>query len=127
MIRSIIRLQWLAALLLVASPAIGGQLLAVLHPCPAMGQLVSAGENQDDHGDHSSSHTTAPEHDSHDDCNCLGDCQAPAALRSAVEPRIVAFVVAPASMHRVALDNAEFPVTTPPHYLLPPKTAPPLI
>ncbi|MEP6590924.1 MAG: hypothetical protein ABJC19_07060 [Gemmatimonadota bacterium] len=103
MITTLRRFRWLAAFLLVASPAMGGQLIAVLHPCPAkaaVAGVMPAAGHQHGHA------PTAPGH-SHDPtqhCNCVGTGQvatiggAPAPTEIAVAPLVL---LRPASWRRV--------------------------
>src|SRR5690606_18988518 len=59
--------RWLAALMLIASPALGGQVLPLIHPC-AVETAQTAGHHGGQHGaDHQES---APA----DQCTCLGSC-----------------------------------------------------
>ena len=48
-------------LLLLASPALGGTLLPVLHPCPVDAPWTLAGGDHADHGNHHPAPAQAPE------------------------------------------------------------------
>ena len=110
-------LRWLAALLLIASPAVGGQLLPVLHPCAVQGAEA------DPHAGHGAGHEQAPDGAQ---CTCIGSCHAPAVV---APPQQVAFaataVATPIGLLRVtAVDRV--PVASRPIDRLPPPTAPPV-
>jgi hypothetical protein len=79
-------LRWLAAMLLIASPAVGGQLMPLLHPCAVEGAPGDA------HQGHGASHEQAPEGSQ---CSCIGSCQAPAVVAPPRAALITASVVAP--------------------------------
>ena len=108
---------YLAALLLIASPAVGGQFMTVLHPCAV--ESASA----DQHAGHGAGHSSLPE-DAH--CSCIGSCQAPSYVAG---PRPVVVVATVSVLPTVPLRVAE---TTPviasdrPIDRLPPPTAPPI-
>jgi len=118
--------QWLAALLLAASPAAGGQLVALLHPCP-----VAAGPRPvavTAHQEHDHSATPAGpthDHDEEQDCTCVGSCNAPAL--TAVPPVHIATVdrLTPTGRPTWNIVEALDPVAAAIDRL-PPKTAPPL-
>jgi hypothetical protein len=129
----IMALRWarrhIAALLLVASPAIGGQLLPLVHPCPVEAPWVSEVDNADPHATHGhASHGTPvpSEQHAHGDCTCIGACATPLALDT---PRPLAAVWAAVVVPQAArpwipverLDGAFRPLDR-----LPPQTAPPL-
>lgn len=129
----------LASLLLIASPAVGGTLLPLAHPCPVDAPWLAEPDAHPEagaghHGHHvpatasSDAPTGVPAgHDSHTDCSCIGMCAAPAVL---LAPR---GVVALAPIVTVASDRLQWPVidATDNHQqlldLLPPTTAPPLV
>jgi hypothetical protein len=115
------RLRWLFAFMLVASPAIGGQVLPAMHPCGVA--LEHAGAHDGDHAGHGASHTTAPTDGAH--CICVGDCApvAPATAPVAVEVAALDSGT-PAPQVSITL-RAPTPPASPPLLRLPPTTAPP--
>jgi hypothetical protein len=127
MIRRPRLLRWLAALLLIASPAFGGQLLAAVHPCPvadAIPGVVGEASQLDAHQHHGTSSGAEDQAPEHADCSCIGTCQAPFGQLASPEPDITA-VVAP-HLASAPLDNTyAAPPIGVPLDRLPPKTAPP--
>lgn len=129
------RLRWLALVLLVAVPGLGGAALQAVHPCPVDAPWLAAAPSTPAdmpadtpaHGHHGAP-AGAPSHDAggHGDvCHCVGACAAalaPAPITDAgrileIDADVVAQVlVAPA---------AELPPAAPPLDRLPPTTAPP--
>ncbi|MEO8480385.1 MAG: hypothetical protein ABI542_12235 [Gemmatimonadota bacterium] len=119
-----LRTPWLAALLLLASPAMGGLVLPVLHPCQAeqaTDQAPTGHHGQSGHEGHhdQGSSGTHP-------CTCVGSCHVPALDAG---PRITGpvAVVTPVVVHRPQLSpNTQAPQIRVPLDLLPPYTAPPI-
>lgn len=121
------RSRWLAALLLIASPAVGGQVLPAIHPCPVATGLPDAPDDHQDHnagllsadqGDHSGSGHQA-------DCTCIGNCQptpGQVAPGSAPVVRAATYLV---DTSVPPLLRPEPPIARPIDRL-PPTTAPPL-
>ncbi len=120
------RFRWLATLLIAASPAMGGQLLPLLHPCPVDTPWLAV-----IHAGHSGMTMPAPAgaphatHESHQhSCSCVGACATPAAA-FAPEPVVVdvAFTLEP---HAAAWPVIEALDRAPPLVdRLPLSTAPP--
>jgi hypothetical protein len=131
-------LRGLSALLLLLSPGVGGQALALLHPCPAsvaaIAPLAEAGHQMAAmaHHGHAAAVPTPPpaapaDHSEHaGTCDCLGSCHTPALLDS---PQ--AMIVAVAGDVRPAVRSVwpaiESTVPSRPVDRLPPTTAPPSI
>jgi hypothetical protein len=128
-------LRWarrhVAALLLVASPAIGGQLLPLAHPCPVESPWVTGSVAEDPHAGHGHAprDATAPsppsEQHNHAECTCIGACAAPVALdapRTLISAR-AAFSAPVAQRSWFPVERLDAPVR--PHDRLPPQTAPP--
>lgn len=110
-------LRWLAALLLIASPAVGGQLMPLLHPCAV------ASAATDPHHGHGADHEQAPDGAQ---CTCIGSCQAPAVVGSPSAVILSAEVEAqPISEPRIN-DGGDVPTISRPIDRLPPPTAPPV-
>jgi hypothetical protein len=130
-IRSLRQLRWLAAALLIASPAVGGQALALLHPCPATGSTsvaaapASAAQAAEHHHDASPA-APSHHHDASQSCTCLGSCHTPAI--TAAPTSVVASVVPVAAPQQPSwpLVEAGSPVAAAADRL-PPTTAPPLV
>lgn len=112
--------RWLTALLLLASPAVGGQVMPVLHPCAAES---AEPDSHPQHGGHGSSHETPTDGAQ---CSCLGTCQVAAVAGG---PQSTTFTIAAASRPamRIAVpgDAINHPVDSPIDRL-PPPTAPPI-
>lgn len=110
-------LRWLAAFLLIASPAMGGQLLPLVHPCAA--EAAEYGS----HEGHGAGHEQAPEGAP---CSCLGSCQA-TAMVVVPQAQIIAAVVPVLRAHDtiapvgVVVHRLDRPIDR-----LPPPTAPPI-
>jgi len=124
MIARLRRHRWFAAVLLAASPAVAGQVLPVLHPCPVdmpwvAGHGVAASmAGMSHHAGHPPAHQLA-----HHECSCIGQCSTPAiaappqgvvAAVALDAPRHLRWRVIEASDHRSSLVDR-----------LPEKTAPP--
>jgi hypothetical protein len=110
-------LRWLAALLLIASPAVGGQVMPLLHPCAVQEA------DHDQHGAHGASHSDAPDGAQ---CTCLGDCTTPGLIAAPIAT-IIATTMRPVPADRVVrLERVEAPAPKSPLLLLPPPTAPPI-
>lgn len=108
------RLRWLAAALLLASPAVGGQVLPLLHPCEA--------QQEHAHGSHGGHQSADP---SDAQCTCIGSCATPPALSAPVAQVVASSApVRPATASPVRPATVE-PAPAPPLRYLPPPTAPP--
>jgi hypothetical protein len=114
------------AVLLLASPALGGTLLPALHPCPVDMPWLTAPAAQVAHAGHHGGgehHVPGAEHHGQT-CHCIGSClvwsavAAPAARSIAVQVCLVPVTVL-WPVHDASLDLA------PRSSLLPPSTAPP--
>lgn len=119
-----LRAPWLALLLLVLSPPVGGQLLPLLHPCEAQ----AAGHVHGAAPDHAAHGAPAGHDQPHGEsaCTCIGACQAPAVLGS---PTTAVASIVPVGV--VDTPSAVSPLTavtlaSRPLDRLPPTTAPPL-
>jgi hypothetical protein len=133
------RLRWLPLLLTVLSPAVGGEVLPLLHPCPveqswSTGSEAPTAERtaiDDRHAHHappaSTDEPTEPAHD-HDatgGCSCLGSCHTPGVVTAPAAP-VVALAVEsslPVVDRWVAVESVSSARLS---ELLPPKTAPPI-
>lgn len=119
-----LRSRLAALFLLLASPALGGTVLSVAHPCPvdAPWRVAPAGATHEHSGHHGQSH--APGHQSGHTCTCPGACAAgvSVATPTPVDGRQV--VLSPLVLIRAAPHQ---PVLTSRSQarLLPPSTAPP--
>ena len=122
------RSRLLAALLFAASPAAGGTLLPVIHPCPVdTPWLVEHGAPPEHAGHHAGHHAAgqdaAPGHH-HRDCHCIGHSLAGlAVLVPATGPASVAPLVITAHVAWPTQDASL--ELAPAAALLPPSTAPP--
>ncbi len=119
--------HWLAALLLVLSPALAGQLAPLLHPCGAASVgAVATHDGQSGHASHTG-HTTGGDSESadHDVCTCLGSCTSPAINTAAPTTTVVAQVAPGIDRSPVLLRTDADLVGDRPLDLLPPPTAPP--
>lgn len=123
-----LRTPWFAALLLLTSPALGGQVVPLVHPCPAEGSGHQHQHQPDTpqigHGHHDGSAETATP-DPAPSCTCIGSCSTSASL----EPPVAGPVLA-SDMQAAPLAAAVGPETASvcillPLDLLPPPTAPP--
>jgi hypothetical protein len=127
------RQRLLAALLIVANPALVGSWVAAYHPCPvqdewAVGQEVVASAEHAGHEGMAMAETPAPAHDhSQNDghCSCIGQCLTAGIALPSVEGREtrVAVVVTEQALrtpHSALAAPASAPLD-----LLPPSTAPP--
>lgn len=129
MIRRPRMVRWLAALLLIASPAFGGQLLAVAHPCPVAAAIpVSAQPADAEAADHQHHDTDqgAQDHSGpeHGDCACIGTCQAALGQLASPNPVVIAVVTPQVAAAPLGGSYAAPPIGVPLDRL-PPKTAPP--
>ncbi len=128
-------LRLLASFLLLASPAVGGTVLPLAHPCPVDSPWLADSESGDSHHGH---HGTATQpgdstgelpsgHDSHTDCSCIGFCATPALLLApqGVVALVAAVEVPSASPQWTVVDAIE--VRQQLLDLLPPTTAPPQV
>ena len=117
------------AVLLLASPALGGTLLPAIHPCPVDMPWLAAPPAPADHGGHAGHHAGgthhAPATGHHGEtCHCIGSCLVgPAVAAPAARSLEVVGELLPVThlwpAHDASLDLA--PVAS----LLPPSTAPP--
>jgi hypothetical protein len=117
--------RWFAALLLFASPAIGGQVAPLLHPCEALTSEVAG--HHGDHGDHG--HHTTPASGADTDtnvCTCVGACTTAVADTAIPRATIAAQHSPEPSVAPRVLRNDACLVVYRPLDLLPPPTAPPL-
>lgn len=129
-------LRGLSALLLLLSPGVGGQLLALLHPCPAAVAAVAGVQPEAvapamaHHGhvmaDGAPSTPAAPAggHQHAGTCDCLWNCHTPAMV-AAPQALIVAVAfesTPPVQASWPAIESAE---PSRPVDRLPPPTAPP--
>lgn len=140
MIALLRRCRWLATLLLIASPAIGGQVLPLLHPCPVELPWVAAAEQgaapapvaADPHAHHGHGAPAEPvpapaghEHGA-DQCSCIGSCHTPAVLAlPAIQIAFGAETTVPVGTDWPVIEATG--IATRAVDLLPPKTAPPLV
>jgi len=117
------------AVLLLASPALGGTLLPAIHPCPVDMPWLAAQAAPADHGGHAGHHAGgthhAPAAGHHGEtCHCIRSCLVgPAVAAPVARALVVAGELLPVThlwpAHDASLDLA--PVAS----LLPPSTAPP--
>ena len=113
-----------SVLLLLASPAVGGTVLPVFHPCPVDAPWLGSAEAE--HAGHDGhAPQPAPDSGSHD-CSCISSCTpglafaAPGAPTPVVDPE--------ARPLRSDHPTSDSTLTLAPlRELLPPSTAPPLI
>jgi hypothetical protein len=131
MIAALRRMRWVTLLLLIASPAIGGQVLPLLHPCEAQVERVIEGDQalaSHDHGH--SQHAPAPteSHSEHGDqgCQCIGACHTPAVLAAPASAELAVLAVLPPELRRAEAPEADAPPASILLDRLPPSTAPPL-
>lgn len=119
-----LRTPWLAALLLLASPALGGLVLPVVHPCEATADGTMAAGGHHAHGGHGAAGDEGSSGDPQ--CTCVGSCHVPALD---LAPRIEApvAVILPVIGHRPRITpRTAARLIRSPLELLPPPTAPPL-
>ncbi|HEX9893774.1 MAG TPA: hypothetical protein VGA78_07605 [Gemmatimonadales bacterium] len=119
------RTRLASLLLLLASPALGGTLLPVLHPCPVDAPWTLAGGDHADHGNHHPAPAPAPEGNSHD-CTCIDSCTPGPALVVAPDLRPVLPPAAFQPRLGPAGPDASL-ILAPTAERLPPATAPPLV
>ena len=133
-------LRGLSALLLLLSPGVGGQLLTLLHPCPAAvaAQAPTAEQGVEvaqmaghSHGMmHAAPAAPTPPPETHHHapgtCDCLGSCHTPA-LVGAPQAQIVVVATEAPPAARAAWPAIESTVPTRPVDRLPPTTAPPSV
>lgn len=119
-----LRTPWLAALLLLASPALGGLVMPVLHPCQAEASGTGTSAGHHGHGDHGSQ--GEQDGTGGQQCTCVGSCHVPA-LDAAPRVHAPVAVFVPTADHepRVTPRTAAR-LPRQPLDLLPPTTAPPL-
>lgn len=128
-------LRGLSALLLLLSPGVGGQALALLHPCPAAvaaQAAVAAGHDMaamSHHGAHAPAEAPlgAPSegHQHEGACDCLGSCHTPALVQA---PQGMVFSVPAEAVPavRAGWPAIESRAPSRPADRLPPPTAPPI-
>jgi hypothetical protein len=128
------RMRWVTLLLLIASPAIGGQVLPLLHPCEVQVERILEGDQAvqaaaHDHAGHSGA-TPAPteSHSEHGDqgCQCIGACHTPAVLAAPASAELAVLAVLPPELRRASGLEADAPPASIILDRLPPSTAPPL-
>jgi hypothetical protein len=114
------------AVLLLASPALGGTVLPAIHPCPVdMPWLATPDAQVAQAGHHAGGAHHAPGAGHHGEtCRCIGTCLiAPAVAAPTSRSIAVTVTLVPVTLfwpsHDASLDLA------PPASLLPPSTAPP--
>jgi hypothetical protein len=111
-------LRWLAALLLIASPAVGGQLMPLLHPC-----AVESAATDSHHGHGGDHQQQAPDGAQ---CSCIGSCQAPAVVTPPATTTLTSVVgTLPVGLPRIT-DRRNVTTVSRPIDRLPPPTAPPV-
>lgn len=122
-----LRSRLVSLLLLLASPAVGGTVLPVAHPCPVDAPWLAAGSHGATHGHsghHDQSHT--PTNRSGHTCTCPGTCAAgisitvPTAVDGRYIPESPLRLFRAARSQRVAWSQSQLD-------LLPPSTAPPIV
>ncbi|HEX3927723.1 MAG TPA: hypothetical protein VHW65_06970 [Gemmatimonadales bacterium] len=123
MIAYLRRRRWLAALLLLASPAVGGQAMPLLHPCTTSDTVAMGSQMAMPGMAHGSSHGTPAHEPSHHDCTCIGCCYT---ATVAAAPTIVTVALAAPTYRVWPVIEAAVPVVT---LLdrLPEATAPPRV
>lgn len=113
-------------LLLLASPAVGGTVLPVAHPCPVDAPWLAqgAGKGGHEHGGHHHQ-SNAPANQSGHTCTCPSACTA--GLSVAV-PTAIATISLPAAPVRTLSSNVAAGMDWTHAFLdrLPPSTAPPI-
>jgi hypothetical protein len=120
------------ALLLLASPALGGTLLPAIHPCPVdmpwlaahAGPALAPG-----HAEHAGHHAAGANHaplagHHGETCHCIGSCLVGAAVAAPEAGSIVAAEYSLPLAHFWPAHDASLDLA-PPASLLPPSTAPP--
>ncbi len=114
---------WIAALLLMASPAFGGQLLPLLHPCEAS----TAGHAHGGATGHAG-HDAPAEHgnpEESENCTCIGSCHVPVLPAApGAGDQLMAVVTLPPAPVAISPDTAA-PAAAFHLEFLPPSTAPP--
>jgi hypothetical protein len=118
------RLRWLALVLLVAVPGLGGAALQLAHPCPVDSPWLALGHDaghsvHDSHGAPADSRASAPE-----SCQCVGACAAALAPAPITDAGLIA-ELGDQEARRPAVPLSELAPASRPLDLLPPTTAPP--
>jgi hypothetical protein len=114
--------RWVFALMLIASPAIGGQVAPLIHPCEVAEGASHHGSGSDaDHGEHHSAPADAPD----TQCSCIGACFAPALPAPPASVVTTAAWQLPAPSAPRISATPELPPFDPPLLRLPPATPPP--
>jgi hypothetical protein len=115
-------LHWVLALMLFASPAIGGQVAPLLHPCEVAEEVSHHGAGGDaGHGGHHS----VPGEESDGQCSCIGDCAAPGHPAAPTSVVSVSAWRAPVGTAPRVVATPDLPPSDPPLLRLPPATPPP--
>jgi len=120
-----LRSRLTSLLLLLASPAVGGTVLPVAHPCPVDAPwLAQAASGGHEHSGHHQKSDTPAKHAGHT-CTCPGACTA--GLSIAV-PTAFGSISLPATSVRTLASNADTAAGWTHAVLdrLPPSTAPPI-
>lgn len=110
----------LSLLLLVVSPAVGGTVLPVLHPCPVDAPWQAQVSEHAGHHDHHQA--PASDRTSHD-CTCISNCSAGPAAPVLAQSDRLAFQAGTIALAPSGADARL--VLAPITELLPPATAPP--
>jgi hypothetical protein len=128
MIAALRRARWISALLLALSPALGGGVLPLLHPCPVEAPWLDAPASAPvaSHAVHAH-HQAPPSHSHGPDapCTCVGTCHSVVApdLTPSAEFSALALVELPSGE---SWPSVEPSLPRLPADLLPPTTAPPI-
>jgi len=124
---SLRRHPWLLVLMLLASPAVGGQLMPLLHPCEVAGAHQGhpgAGHGEAGHEAHGAGHGSAPSGETAQ-CTCLGDCAPVASASAPTAPEVAVFAANTPPIVAIVAVRVALPPAAPPLQRLPPPTAPP--
>ena len=119
MLQQLRHLRFLTGLALAASPAVGGIVLPVVHPCPVEQGGGDVGAHHAPPGGESPGHT-------HESCTCIGSCHAPAVTTMVQTRATVAAVEREAPEPTRPVRQAHPPAAVVPLERHPPPTAPPL-
>lgn len=131
MMAALRRMRWVTLLLLIASPAIGGQVLPLLHPCEVQVERVVEGDpalapHDHGHGQHAPAPTESHSGHEGDGCQCIGACHTPALLAAPAAAELAVMAVLPPELRRAEAPQADTPPASIVLDRLPPSTAPPL-
>lgn len=124
MLAALRRSRLLAALLVIASPAMGGTLLTAIHPCPVDTPWLAHHQDGAKAGHHGNHGTPAGTKESQT-CHCIGNWLTGGAITPPLPVLAVAPVRPPIPVLLPAHDSSL--QLAPPSALLPPATAPPLV